>query len=114
MKFKIGDKVRINKDSFYYNFGTKNNPKDIKGIISKFIGLPIPIRVKWNNDEENSYNEIDLEYWYLKPLKELLKKISIHDKGGYETIKRYIEMTRNLTDEELKLCSKLWKKYNKI
>ena len=62
--FKIGDTVRIRKDSEYYENDEQSNPRDISGVIVQYYGLGIhlPIRVKWANDKINSYREEDLEF----------------------------------------------------
>lgn len=67
-KFKVGDTIRIRKDSEYYIEDSSANPKDISGIIdsteeesegeSEESHL---YRVNWSNGRYNSYREKDLE-----------------------------------------------------
>jgi len=60
--FKIGDKVKIRKDSIFYGDGTKN-PKDVIGEITEIETEPngLPIRVTWSGGAKNAYEEQDLE-----------------------------------------------------
>lgn len=61
-KFKIGDKVRIRKDSEYYIDNTKNNPADIVGEIYEIVvAYDHNYYVNWENGGDNSYREEDLE-----------------------------------------------------
>jgi len=61
---KVGDIVKIRKDSEYYHYNSTNNPRDIKGVIY-YIGNsvedPNPIKVEWENTRLNVYREKDLE-----------------------------------------------------
>jgi len=64
MKFRVGDKVRIRKDSKYYVAG-RSNPKDTAGIIEE-IGpcrnwQSHMITVKWPDEWSNNYRVYDLE-----------------------------------------------------
>ncbi len=60
MRFMQDDIVKIGKDSDYY--GTYCNPKDVKGIIVGINTSPtLPIKVYWDNEEFNFYDEIDLK-----------------------------------------------------
>jgi hypothetical protein len=60
--FKVGDKVKIKKDSIFYGDGTKN-PKDVIGEITEIETEPngLPIRVTWSGGAKNAYEEQDLE-----------------------------------------------------
>jgi hypothetical protein len=60
--FKVGDKVKIKKDSIFYGDGTKN-PKDKIGEITEIDLEPngLPIRVTWSGGSKNAYEEQDLE-----------------------------------------------------
>lgn len=58
MRFNVGDIVRIAKDGRYYGIN-KSNPKDTNGYIKRIGGYMI--RVCWDNDTENAYNEHDLK-----------------------------------------------------
>jgi hypothetical protein len=60
--FKVGDKVKIKKDSIFYGDGTKN-PKDVIGEITEIETEPngLPIRVTWIGGAKNAYEEQDLE-----------------------------------------------------
>ncbi len=63
VEFKIGDKVKIRKDSEYYGAGG-NNPKERTGIIRSFSGQEPPIRVDLDSLNPNYhayYNDHDLE-----------------------------------------------------
>jgi hypothetical protein len=58
-EFKIGDVVRIDKNSDWYDQGSAN-PINIDGVITNFMDEDLGILVKWANDETNSYNKRDL------------------------------------------------------
>lgn len=61
-KFKIGDKVKIRKDSKYYR-GDESNPKDTRGEVKTVCSGNLGIEVMWDNGISNSYNDSDLELW---------------------------------------------------
>jgi hypothetical protein len=64
-KFKVGDKVKIRKDSGFYGDGARN-PKDKIGEITEIDlkdGVDLPIRVTWADGAKNTYNEDDLELY---------------------------------------------------
>lgn len=64
-EFKVGDKVKIRKDSIYYGYG-ENNPVDVRGTIHQYVyssGVRLPYTVNWDNGEYNNYSSSDLEYW---------------------------------------------------
>lgn len=57
---KTGDTVRLNPLS-RWNKGNVSNPVDTDGIIMKFnTNIPFGVDVLWDNEELNSYNQIDL------------------------------------------------------
>jgi len=64
-KFKVGDRVKIDKTSKYYDRGDVN-PKDVEGIITetgrigRIAWASLDLEVKWDNGEENNYNPEDL------------------------------------------------------
>ena len=58
----IGKRVRIHKDSMYYNEMSRRNPKDIDGVITEFFDDNDYIFVViWDNKEYNHYRPKDLE-----------------------------------------------------
>lgn len=60
MRFKVGDIVKISKQSRFYG-RSKRDPKDIEGeVIRNDIYGPYSIRVKWYNKETFIYREKDL------------------------------------------------------
>lgn len=61
-KFKIGDKVKIRKDSKYYKELSMFNPRDVEGEVSITYGSgsAFEYNVKWP-EASNSYRECDLE-----------------------------------------------------
>lgn len=59
MKFKVGDKVLINKDSEYFGQGNQEVGK-ITNVENKNILISYPIRVSWPNGDHNVYRECDL------------------------------------------------------
>ena len=81
-KFKVGDKVMIDKASEYYGT-TKSNPKDVKGVITGISGEAgsLPYYVAWSNETRNNYEASDLVnvdgYLILEAVEE--KEKSIHD-----------------------------------
>jgi len=58
-KFKVGDRVRIDENSCWYDQGN-SNPINTDGVITDFIDEDLGIMVNWSNGETNSYNERDL------------------------------------------------------
>lgn len=63
---KVGDKVKIRKDSQFYNDGWFNNPVGVVGVITSLNGSgakqDLPIDVAWPGiDHVNDYAEADLE-----------------------------------------------------
>jgi hypothetical protein len=64
--FKVGDRVRIRKESRYYGIN-RANPKDTVGVITQdrrwdpSTEYMMHFRVKWENDTSNAYNVEDLE-----------------------------------------------------
>lgn len=63
---KVGDKVKIRKDSEFYKDNWENNPRDVVGVITSLNGsgaeVGLPIDVKWPGiDPVNDYAEADLE-----------------------------------------------------
>jgi hypothetical protein len=63
---KVGDKVKIRKDSNFYKDNWENNPRDVVGVITSLNGsgaaVDLPIDVKWPGiDPVNDYAEADLE-----------------------------------------------------
>lgn len=82
-KFKVGDKVKIRKDSGFYGDGARN-PKDKIGTITEIDledGLDLPIRVTWADGAKNTYSEADLEDY--QPINNLLKVVCLlNEKQG--------------------------------
>jgi hypothetical protein len=62
MKFKIGDKVKLRKDSFFY-LSQNEYSQGTFGVIINFISDTYPIAVDWEGADGFSYNESDLEFW---------------------------------------------------
>lgn len=62
MEFKVGDWVKIKKDSRFYSTGPEN-PKDVIGRIDKFYEAgTLIIGVMWENKNHNAYEAIDLDF----------------------------------------------------
>lgn len=59
-KFKKGDRVKISASSKYYRDNESCNPKDVEGFVIKIDGIDLPVFVKWDNGEINSYDDSDL------------------------------------------------------
>lgn len=60
-KFKIGDRVKIKKDSKWYT-NSRNNPKNIEGTINNITNHnDLNIYVYWDNGGNNAYYVEDLE-----------------------------------------------------
>ena len=82
-KFKVGDKIKIKKDSKFYGDGARN-PKDKIGEITEIDlkeGRKLPIRVTWSDGAKNTYNEDDLEFY--QGLNSTLKVVCIlNEKQG--------------------------------
>jgi hypothetical protein len=60
LPFKVGDKVRVTKDSYWYNAGNKR-----KGLIGEIIDVRdssiLKYRVKWEDEIQDLYEDYDLE-----------------------------------------------------
>jgi hypothetical protein len=70
IRYPVGTKVKIRKDSKYYNRNTKNNPKDTIGYINFYYDKyhivkkdDLVVHVNWNTGGHNTYKIIDLEYY---------------------------------------------------
>ena len=64
MKYRIGDKVRIRKDSEYYGEHEYYNPANLVGeIIDIRLKGQYPYKVQWYIYADNNYRESDLEFW---------------------------------------------------
>ena len=59
-EIKVGDRVRISKDSEYYRDGQESNPKDVTGTVSEEEEDEYCYRVDWDNGESNTYRINDL------------------------------------------------------
>lgn len=62
-KFKVGDVVKINSTSVFYNISSDHNPINTKGIISQIINDDLNnfiYRVMWTSGSTNIYAERDL------------------------------------------------------
>lgn len=59
--FKVGDRVKMNPKSGHYGQGD-NNPKNVVGIISSFLGESetYKYKVTWANGSRNQYRDEDL------------------------------------------------------
>jgi len=71
MKFKVGDFVRIRKDSEFYGDG-ESNPINSIGEVIISDQKDFPYVVKWENSYYNSYREEDL---YLAPVDSKLNRV---------------------------------------
>lgn len=61
-KFKKGDRVRISKDSEYYDRSQQSNPSNCIGTVTKCDADGyFTTEVKWDNGEYNSYRDYDLD-----------------------------------------------------
>ncbi len=60
-EFKLGDTVRINKDSQYYREGDSTNPIELTGKVTQLTGLHIA--VLWENNKSNGYVATDLDHF---------------------------------------------------
>jgi hypothetical protein len=63
MKFKIGDKVKLRKDSFFYRSQNEYSQGTFGVIINLYISDMYPIAVAWEGTNRFAYNESDLEFW---------------------------------------------------
>ncbi len=115
-KYKIGDKVIILKNLSWCKSG------DIGTIIgynnnNYIINIPNRPSISGRKSSVFECSANELEYKYEKPLNELRTKISpgsLIRGDAYYIINSFIEREETLNDDELKTCSKLWKKYNKL
>lgn len=78
--FKIGDKVKISKDSYFYNRLDRYNPIDTIGMVYAMdgsMGGDLNIQVEWfyrsGQPTHNCYTEKDLDMWGLVSRKPLMK-----------------------------------------
>ncbi len=62
LKLKVGDRVRIDQSSPWYEAGNISNPTGIAGTICQIIGdgTGLGINVNWDNDQSNGYDPEDL------------------------------------------------------
>ena len=58
--FEVGDRVRIDVSSEFFNEGSPFNPIDTGGTINEIKDRGMPIRVQWDNSMTNTYWEDDL------------------------------------------------------
>lgn len=60
--FQIGSRVIISPNSKYYTSGNQHNPKDMVGIVqlTDVSDTKLPIEVRWENGNGNSYSAEDL------------------------------------------------------
>lgn len=62
MKYKVNDRVRISENSIYFELDEDMNPR-CEGTIQVINDIPerdLPIEIKWDNNEYNSYSSSDL------------------------------------------------------
>ncbi|PCI27766.1 hypothetical protein COB55_05155 [Candidatus Wolfebacteria bacterium] len=112
MNFKVGDKVRIRKDSVLYN--DWEYPKDTNGSVVTIQGTEIvDIRIIWENGHEGWCLVHELEYWYTEPLRELLGEIDYNHNSIRIVINLMIKQNFPLSNEQLQKCRDVWEKYNK-
>lgn len=102
-EFKIGDKVKIRKDSPFYN-KLFNGDKDSEGKIimnHKESREHFIYRVRWTNKQENNYRFIDLEL-YDDEVKSETKQ-SLDYKDGYYTLEEVESAIKEvLMEDEVK------------
>ena len=72
MKFKVGDKVKLRKDSKYYD-SQNHFSKGTYGVVNESPNGNFKYEVLWS-DEELCYNDEDLEFWGY-PINDLNKLI---------------------------------------
>jgi hypothetical protein len=60
-EFEVGDRVKINKESLFYNFNDELNPSCSGKIIDINTDEEFNIIVQWDNAHINNYNAKDLE-----------------------------------------------------
>lgn len=58
MRFKVGDIVKISSQCSFFE-GSSN--KNIEGTIDEINEGHLPIKVSWNNNDWNLYNEKELK-----------------------------------------------------
>lgn len=98
--FKIGDKVKIRKDSIYYT-QKDNNPKDIRGSIravNDCYELTHIYSVGWENGFINTYRPRDLELW-----EETKEETMVNYNVLSETIILSFDGKRHSVDKDSKL-----------
>jgi hypothetical protein len=78
---KVGDRVRISKDSQFYRPGvSESNPSDVTGTIEKVNECEMPefcYSVKWDNGRDNSYREGDLYLYSEKKNNDKADKLTV-------------------------------------
>jgi hypothetical protein len=60
MNLKVGDRVKIRKDSHFYG-GGKSNPSDCFGTLTHYSNWPFSYIVDWDIGTRNGYLKRDLE-----------------------------------------------------
>ena len=65
--FKVGDLVRISKDSMWYGEGPSNPTDTVGRVIEVGGGFSLPVKVEWSPGVTNRYNALSLEVAYPNP-----------------------------------------------
>lgn len=70
MKYPVGTAVKIAKTCQYYGLTNKQNPSDVRGVVSVALdSLECDTRVHWDNGTSNSYwSATDLVLWEQGPV----------------------------------------------
>lgn len=77
-KFKVGDRVRISKDSEYYVGSFYSNPTDVTGTVSEVReDEPFRYRVDWDNGLGNNYKINDLYLYSEKKKSNKTDKLTV-------------------------------------
>lgn len=107
MKFKIGDRVKITKTSEYWADGDNSNPKDTEGTIVRIEKMysadDIPIKVAWDNGQDNWYGEVDLEYVNQQTTNTKMTTNQLMKDAAFAVADRLLKANNTVTTLEVKV-----------
>ena len=114
MKVKSGDRVKINKKSYWYyeNQNEDSNNPNCEGTVSGLLDCSksLPIVVKWDNKTRNSYSEKDLDLVTVGDTTKTTNTIDmqtisqIQEQAVRDTVKNLLVPTNKVSTLEVKMA----------